>query len=100
MLDWNETEANRAQSVESVVKLVNRLVRSMPQFTFRDGVTLNATASGESIAHGGNSVPKRVYAEITSDASAAPVLQVGSKDKRHVILLSSANTVANLTFLF
>lgn len=97
-LDFNETP--EPKDVKELWERLCRLVRSMPDWTFREDVTLTASASGERIAHGGRSAPMRVFAEISSTASAAPVLQVGAKDKTHVTIISSANTVANLGFMF
>lgn len=98
MLDFKETPEPKDWR-EAWQRLVD-LVRSMPDRTYRDGVRLTASLTGERVAHGGRSAPTRVYQQITAEASAAPVLQVGVADERFVTIISSADTIANLTFEF
>lgn len=98
MIDFTETPVPK--DLPALWDRLARLVRSLPDYTYRNDVALTASAAGERIAHGGRSAPKRVFAEITSAAVAAPVLQVGAKDATHVVIIASADTVANLMFVF
>lgn len=97
MLNWNENAKPR--DLDELMEKLNKLVRSMTDWTFLDDVAIAASATGVKVSHGGRSAPVRVFAEI-GDVAAAPVLQVKDKTVDSVTIISSADTTVSFAFMF
>lgn len=97
MIDWAETPVPK--DLPQLWDRLNRLVRSLPDWTFV-GWQFTGAEDGELVAHGGRSVPRRVLFEVVDSVTPTPVILVGEKTATHVRLFASAEMGANLVFLF
>lgn len=95
--DWNRKI--RPKTLDELFERVDRLATSLPDIVYRDSVTLVNSVTGNVVAHGGRSVPRRVLIELDNQSSGA-MPEVSDKTDRTVTIYSYDDRVVNLTFLF
>lgn len=93
------TESPEPTDVAQLWARLCRYVRSVPDFNFV-GHELTGSADGEWVAHGGRSVPKRVFFEIVDASTPDPVVLVGDRTATHVQLFASAEMGVNAMYVF
>lgn len=98
MLSWSESD-QPPRDLQDLWVRISRLVRSMKDLAFRDGVMVSAAAAGDLVAHGQRSAPRRVIPVLNSATSGTPTVKVGEINATHVRLFASTVAVVDLVFV-